>query len=261
MADADTGELAAMAERAVRAGGAYLGEAFRDGPVEADDGADDVKAVADREAERRVLAEIESAFPDHAVYSEESGRGAGDGYRWVVDPLDGTNNFASGLPAFASAVAVVEEATDEPVVSAVYEPLPDSLYLAVRGEGATVGGDPLDAANDRALERATVSVVVGLPAVRDTIRRAEADRIEAAVGDACKRVVETWAPCVDWGLLARGSLEGIVCVYPDVYEQYAGSLLAAEAGAAAEERNGVYVAAGDGDRAARLADIAADART
>jgi myo-inositol-1(or 4)-monophosphatase len=53
--------------------------------------------------------------------------------------------------------------------------------------------------------------------------------------------VETWAPCVDWGLVAAGRLEGIVCFHPDVYEQHAGELLAAESGVAAASRADTYV--------------------
>jgi len=244
-------DLPAVAERAARAGGDYLAAAFRDGAVDGEYDADDVKAVADREAERRVLDVIEAAYPDHGVHGEESGRraGAGDGadLEWIVDPLDGTNNFAAGLPAFATAVALCH--WGDPLVAAVYEPLPDSLYLAVRGAGATVNGDPLDAPRDHddalGLDRGTVSLVVGVDAVRDPALEARREAIRAALADRCKRVVQTWAPCVDWGLLARGSLEGMVCFHPDAYDYHAGRLLAAESGVAARESGPLYLGAPD----------------
>jgi myo-inositol-1(or 4)-monophosphatase len=250
--DPDLDELAAVAARAAREGGTYLADVFREGHVEAEYGTDDVKADADRAAEERVLAVVREAFPSHVHHGEESGRDGDHRYEWVVDPLDGTNNFAAGLPAFATAVCVLRDG--DPVVAAIYEPLPDSLYVARRGRGATVNGDPLSAGSEVSLENGTVSFVLGLPAVRDPELRATADRLQAAVESRCKRVLNTWAPCVDWGLLARGGIEGIVCFYPDVYEQYAGELLAAEAGVVSHGSGdeGLYVGAGDEETLAAL---------
>ncbi|WP_224447085.1 inositol monophosphatase family protein [Haloprofundus salilacus] len=246
METADVEELAAVAERAVRAGGEFLRDEFRDGTVDGEYGTDDVKAAADRAAEERVVSVIRESFPDHAIDAEEAGRSGSSRYEWVVDPLDGTNNFAAGLPMFASAVAVVED--NSPVVSAIYEPLPDTLYLARRGHGATVNGErirPSESADRLSLEHGTVSFVLGLPAVRDADRRRQGREMVAALDGVCKRVLETWSPCVDWGLLATGRIEGLVAFYPDVYEQYAGSLLAAEAGVESVESESTYVAAGD----------------
>lgn len=225
---AATARLAAVAERAVRAGGDYLATAFREGAIDADYRTDDVKAAADRAAEERVLDVVREAYPDHAIHAEESGSAGDHRYEWIVDPLDGTNNFAAGLPSFATAACVRCDGRTE--VAAVYEPLPDDLYLARCGAGATVDGEPITAGTEVSLSAGTVSFVVGLPALRDVGLRATADRIESAVGAECKRVINTWSPCVDWGLLARGGVEGLVAYYPDIYEQYAGELLAAEAG-------------------------------
>ena len=224
----DEARLATVAERAVRAPADYLVDAFRDGQIDAEYGTDDVKTAADRAAEERILDVIREAYPTHAVHAEESGRARDSRYEWVVDPLDGTNNFAAGVPMFASAVCVRYD--DRPIVTAIYEPLPDCLYLARRGAGATADGEPTAADTDVSLPAGTVSFVVGLPAIRDPERRAIADRIGSAIGAECKRVLDTWSPCVDWGLLARGGIEGLVAYCPDVYEQYAGELLAAEAG-------------------------------
>jgi myo-inositol-1(or 4)-monophosphatase len=249
----ETDQLVDVAARAVHAAGDYLTGQFRTGTVTASYGTDDVKAAADREAERRILSVVTEAFPDHAVHGEEVGRQPGEAYEWVVDPLDGTNNFASGLPLFASAVAVRREG--ETVVSVIYEPLPDSTYVAIRGEGATVNGTPLTAENDVPLEKSTVSFVVGLPAVRDPKLAARATELRRTLEDATKRVVQTWAPCVDWGLLARGSIEGLVAFHPDPYEQHAGALLAAESGVHARETADRYVGAPTGATRDRLLDL------
>lgn len=245
--------LARVAERAVRAGGDYLAGEFRSGAVAGEYGVDDVKAEADREAEARVVEVVREAFPSHAVHAEEAGRSRTDtasAYEWVVDPLDGTNNFASGLPMFACAVAV--RRTDETLVAAIYEPIPDDLYLAVRGDGATVNGARLTAGSDMGLREGTVSFVLGLSALRDPSLSQSAETMREALDGECKRVLETWAPCVDFGLLARGAIEGLVAFHPDPFEQHAGERLACEAGAVAEHAGPLYVAAGDETTLARL---------
>lgn len=239
----DTQELAAVAVEAAEASGAYLAANFRNGHVEADYLDDDVKSVADREAERRALDVVADHFPGHATHGEESGRRGDSPFVWVVDPLDGTNNFASDIPLFATAVTAVHEGT--PVAAAIREPLLDTTYVAERGGGARVDGRPVEAGSDVPLRRGTVSLVLGLTAVRDETKRAHADVVEEALEGRCKRVLSTWAPCVDWGLVADGSIEGIVCYHPDVYEQYPGSLLAAESGVVSRTAGDVYVGAGD----------------
>lgn len=76
-----------------------------------------------------MLDMIRSAFPDHHVYAEESGDHGGDGdYRWIVDPLDGTNNFEAGLPAVATAASVLHGG--EPALAVASVPMLDDRYVA-----------------------------------------------------------------------------------------------------------------------------------
>jgi len=229
------------AVRACVAGGRHLRERFG-GETDAEFSRHDVKAAADRASEERMLSVIRESHPDHAVYAEESGDVSTDGdLRWVVDPLDGTNNFVSGLPSFATAAAVLDD--DGPVVGSVYVPVSDDLYVARRGEGTRHDDESVSAASDVPTEKATVAFVIGHDVKLDG-RMAEANEMQAALGDATKRVVESWSPCVHWGALARGRLDGMVCFYPDDEEQHVGELLAEEAGAAvARPADGTYVAA------------------
>lgn len=236
---ADADALAETAVRAVESGGAYLRDAFENGGTPAEYTATDVKAEADREAERRVLDALRDAHPDHRIAAEESGDHDGTGtHRWVVDALDGTNNFTAGVPTFGVAATACErrepgEPEDDPVATAVHVPVLDDTYVATRGGGVRYEGERVDVTDGTTLppEKATVATIIGPEVVSGGAERREWDAVVDAVSAVPKRVVETWAPVVYWGLLARGKLEGFVCYYPAEREQVAGELLAREAGA------------------------------
>jgi myo-inositol-1(or 4)-monophosphatase len=203
-----------------------------------------VKATADRGAERRILDVLTAAYPDHAVFAEESGeRLGGSSYRWVVDPLDGTNNFCSDIPYFGSAVALLREG--DPVLSVIRDPLHDHTYVARDGR-ATFDGDPVRG------DHATVSFVLGLDAVRDDDLRTQAAGLDATLAGRCKRVWKSWAPTLDWGLLARGKLEAVVCFRPDEVEQHAGWLLAEASGARLANEGDLFLAAASDEVFAEL---------
>ena len=224
------GEYADVASEAVQRAGAYLGDRFAAGDLEADFRAGDVKTRADRQAERRVVETIRAAFPEHAILAEESGEHPGRAdRRWVVDALDGTNNFAAGLPTFGAAATLLDD--QGPLATAVHVPVAGDLYVARRGEGVTHDGDPVVAADgpDPPPEHATVGIVLGTPVLESESLHAEYESLVADLEDVAKRVIPTWAPVVYWGLLARGRLGGVVSFYPDEREQAAGSLLAREA--------------------------------
>jgi myo-inositol-1(or 4)-monophosphatase len=231
----DSDAFATVARAAATDAGAYLRERFADGALEADYGAGDVKTAADRGAEQRVLAVLREAYPGHAVSAEESGEHEGNDdadsdYRWVVDALDGTNNFAAGVPTFGVAVTLLDG--DGPVVTAVTVPVLEDTYLARRGGGVTYNGRLVTADGGDAVppSHATVASVIGAPVLADDALSDQHREQVRSVRGVCKRVVETWAPVVYWGLLARGRVDGYVTFHPDEREQVAGELLAGEAG-------------------------------
>ncbi|HGY93003.1 MAG TPA: inositol monophosphatase [Planctomycetes bacterium] len=107
----------------------------------------DLQTVADRESEEFLLGEIGRRFPGHVILAEESFRGderatLDSGLPvWIVDPLDGTTNFVHELPTFTVSLGLVDR--DGPVAGAVFAPRLDEMFLAVRGEGATLNGRTL----------------------------------------------------------------------------------------------------------------------
>ena len=247
----DHDQIQAVARAAVLAGGAELRARYRDGDTDAEYGVHDVKAAADVAAESRMLPVVREAFPNHAVFAEEAGKFPGEEpYRWIIDPLDGTNDFAAGLPTFASSAAVLRDG--EPLVAAVHQPATDETYVARSGEGVRYDGDrvavadaPETGSSAGDVAGATVAVIVGRDVPRDPALAAEADTLRAALGDRAKRVLDSWAPTVHSGLFARGRLQGLVQFHPDEEEQAVTELLASEAGAAVRRDGDLYVAATD----------------
>lgn len=106
------------------------------------EGKRDLVTEADKRSERIIIDAIHSRYPDHRILAEEgtSTGGAGE-IRWIVDPLDGTTNFAHQYPLYCVSIAV--EQAGEAVVGVVYAPYMDELFVAVKGGGATLNGVPI----------------------------------------------------------------------------------------------------------------------
>ncbi|GAB7008655.1 inositol monophosphatase family protein [Halorubrum trueperi] len=240
----DLEAMESVARAAVLAAGAELRDRYRDGDDDAEYGAHDVKAAADEAAEARMLPLVRRSFPDHAVFAEEAGEFPGsEPYRWIVDPLDGTNDFAAGLPTFASSVAVLRDG--EPLLAAVYQPATDETYVARRDDGVRYECEPVTAAGDVGIPAATVATIVGRDVPRDPDLARRSDAIRGSLRETVKRVIPSWAPTVHSGLFARGRIQGIAQFHPDEEERAVTELFASEAGAAIRREGPLYVAAAD----------------
>jgi myo-inositol-1(or 4)-monophosphatase len=102
----------------------------------------DLVTEFDRRSERLLIDGLRARFPAHAILAEESGEHQAAGtVRWLVDPLDGTTNFAHNYPFFC--VSVAAECEGVLVAGAVYDPVRDEMFAAARGAGATLNGAPL----------------------------------------------------------------------------------------------------------------------
>lgn len=159
MAAPDPTLLAAAVEAVVRAGEIQMsrfGSAIRVDKK----GAIDLVTEVDLEVERTVRALIGERFPDHAFLAEEMGESGGASRcRWVFDPIDGTTNYAHGIPIFCATLAL--EIDGDPTVGAVFDPNRQELYTAERGVGAWLNGRRLQVAATPALRDAIV--VTGFP--------------------------------------------------------------------------------------------------
>lgn len=102
----------------------------------------DLVTEADRASEQLIVSRLRSAWPDHDIVGEEGTRDThGGGYRWYVDPLDGTTNFAHGYPVFCVSMGL--EFEGEIIAGVLYDPTRNELFAAEKGSGATLNGKPI----------------------------------------------------------------------------------------------------------------------
>jgi myo-inositol-1(or 4)-monophosphatase len=133
-----------------REAGALLREYYAKGVETEYKGDVDIVTAADRAAEKLIRTRLGEAFPEHGVYGEEGTRERMDGeFRWYVDPLDGTTNFAHGFPQFCVSLGLERRATGTKAgedgtleAGVIYDPLRDELFTAERGQGTQLNGKP-----------------------------------------------------------------------------------------------------------------------
>ncbi len=145
-------EFVAKAEAIAREAGALLRDYFHRGVHAEYKGEVDVVTEADRASEKLITERLREAFPEHGIYGEEgTRRGLDSEYRWYVDPLDGTTNFAHGFPVFCVVLGCERRAKGlapnrdgEMIAGVIYDPLRDDMFSAERGGGAALNGSRLN---------------------------------------------------------------------------------------------------------------------
>jgi myo-inositol-1(or 4)-monophosphatase len=153
--------LLAIAEQAARAGGSVLREKLKEARVIQTKGEGKANLVtdADTASEAVVLEVLGAHAPGHAVLAEESGASGHSPYLWFIDPLDGTTNYAHGVPHFCCTVAVEGPWLGESravLAGVVYDPIREECFSAAKGEGATLNGVPLKTASASTLDKAVL---------------------------------------------------------------------------------------------------------
>ncbi len=180
----------------------------------------------DQRAEALILERLRGAFPDDAILAEEHGAAGGrSGRRWLVDPLDGTTNYAHGLPVFGVSIAL--EAARRLMLGVVYDPSRDEMFVGERGAGATVNDAPI-----RVSAAASVGaslLVTGFPYnIRET---ADTNLVEYAAFSLRARAVRRLGSAViDLAYVACGRFDGYWELRLGAWDVAAGAVLVEEAG-------------------------------
>ncbi|NTU65184.1 MAG: inositol monophosphatase [Chloroflexi bacterium] len=186
----------------------------------------DLITEADHASEALILNRIRSAYPDCAILSEESGASANTSpYVWIADPLDGTTNFAHGLPIFSVTLALLVNHVIE--VGATYDPICDELYTALRGQGAYLNGQRLHVSAVPTLDQALL--VTGFPYDRRTNPNNNIQQF-ADFSLRAQGVLRLGSAALDLGAIAAGRLDGYWEFKINPWDIAAGVLMVTEAG-------------------------------
>jgi myo-inositol-1(or 4)-monophosphatase len=230
----ETSDLMQTCAEAARRGGEVLRRAFgRQRTIEYKGGIDLV-TDADRASEAVLLEFLRARFPDAALLAEESGASGGAGrLRFIVDPLDGTTNYAHGLPHFAVNVGVEDERGL--AAGATYDPVRDELFLAGRGEGATLNGQRIQVSGATDLGRALLCTGFPYDIHQDPEFTLE---LFAAYMTRARAVRRMGSAALDLAYVACGRFDGFWEAKLKPWDLAPGILLLAEAGGAVADYDG-----------------------
>jgi myo-inositol-1(or 4)-monophosphatase len=219
--------LATAVEAVVRAGDMQMARFGSNVHIEKK-GTIDLVTEIDVAVERMFRALIAERFPDHDVLAEEMG-GAGSGarHRWVFDPLDGTTNYAHGIPIFCSTVAL--EIDRVPTVAAVYDPNRRELFTAERGVGAWLNGDPLQVSSSRALIDSVL--VTGFPYdIREPERMQQILSLFTGFLGQARAIRRLGSAAIDLCWVAAGRMDGFWELALQAWDVMGGALIVEGAG-------------------------------
>jgi len=211
---------------AAQAGGQILKKKFGTTLKIEHKGVVDLVTDADRAAEEAIVAEIRGIFPRHNILAEEADYGQSSSrYCWIIDPLDGTTNFAHGFPWFAVSVAMAVD--DEVVMGAVYNPFSDEMFFAEKGHGASLNELQIRVSNTSRLDDSLLAT--GFPYDR---KSSPANNYDHFVNfqnqaQACRRA---GVASLDLANTAAGRLDGYWEMKLKPWDVAAGALIVQEAG-------------------------------
>jgi inositol-phosphate phosphatase/L-galactose 1-phosphate phosphatase/histidinol-phosphatase len=259
MASAASGvppEAIELAGRLADAAGAVIRQHFRS-PVEVEDKPDQSPVtIADRGAEAAMRQLIEATFPEHGIYGEEYGVERGDAeHVWVLDPIDGTKSFISGVPLFGTLIALLHQG--RPVLGVLDQPILGERWLGIDGVPTSLNGRTIRTRSCAALDRATLfSTTPELFAGAD---KAAFERVRAAA-----KLTRYGTDCYAFGLVAAGFVDLVLEVSLKLYDFAAlvpivtgagGSLTDWRGGALRAGSDGRVLASGDARVAAAVLEL------
>ncbi|MGC9348536.1 MAG: inositol monophosphatase family protein [Anaerolineae bacterium] len=240
MSKVNTLEACELARELAREAGALIREAF--GSISHVDYKGEVNPVteADTAAETLIIERLRQAFPDHGILGEESGgdhrqAAAASDPRpiWLIDPLDGTNNFAHGFPHFSVSVGLRVDSKMQ--LGVVYDPMRDELFVAQRGNGATLNGAPIQVTSTQLL--ADGFLATGFP----YDRRIAAENNVQMLDNFLRRsqgVRRVGSAALDMAYVACGRFDGFWEFRLSPWDVAAATLLVEEAGGRTSDFSG-----------------------
>lgn len=215
------------AETFAREAGAIVREGF--GKVESIEykGEIDLVTKFDRESEKHIISRLHALYPDHAVRGEEGGgqSSSGSAYEWLIDPIDGTTNFAHGLPIFGVSIGLLQ--AGEVIAGVVYDPIRDELFSAAKAQGATLNGKQISVSTAATLDQSLLAT--GFPYDLRTNPDNNLEHFSNFTLRA-RAIRRPGAAAIDLVWTACGRLDGFWEVRLNAWDVAAGALIVREAG-------------------------------
>ncbi len=193
----------------------------------------DFVSEVDHQAEQEIIRTIKDAYPDHAIFAEESGKTAGNDYEWIIDPLDGTTNFLHGIPQYAVSIAMREKESLK--VAVVFDPIKDELFTAVKGEGAQLNDRRIRVSGTNDMEYALLATGFPYKDMKNLDLWTDCFR---AVLPETSGVRRAGSAALDLAWVAAGRYDGFWEFDLNTWDIAAGVLLIQEAGGMVSEVDG-----------------------
>lgn len=212
---------------ATRAGASQLVHYFnRDFKISNKEGVNNLVTEADHAAEKAIIAVIQNTYPDHFILSEETGEiKSNSEYKWIIDPIDGTVNFANGIPICCVSIAV--EKNGEMILGAVYAPILNEFYLAEKGMGAFLNDKKITVSNKTEVIRSCL--VTGFPYTYLDSPRGPLQVFEELIRQGIP-VRRLGSAAIDLCWVAAGRFDGFYEHQLQAWDSAAGFLMVKEAG-------------------------------
>lgn len=209
---------------AALAGGRAALETCRNPLETTNKGVHDLVTNGDLASEKALVSVLRAAFPQHALLSEEGRAVAGEGLRWVVDPVDGTTNYARGLPCWTVSVGLMDG--DEYLVGAVYDPVHGEMFSAWKGGGAYLNGEPI-----RARETSTIDdCLFSFGLSYDSHERAQIMAVSAHMAPICMTVRDLGSAALALAYVACGRMDCYFHSHLMPWDAVGGKVILEEAG-------------------------------
>jgi myo-inositol-1(or 4)-monophosphatase len=211
--------------------------------IERKSSAIDLVTQVDTACEYYIIKRLKENY-DFSILSEEKGIiSRKSDYQWVIDPLDGTNNYASGYPIFAVSIALMKG--DETILGVVYVPIIDEMYTAIQGEGAFINGKKMNVSNKKDLNECLLAT--GFPYDRQTN---EANNINyfSYITPKIRGIRRSGSAAFDLVNVANGILDGFWEINLSLWDIAAAQLMIKEAGGIVkrlENKRGFSIIAGN----------------
>lgn len=186
----------------------------------------DFVTQVDLKAEEVIIKELKTAYPDHSILAEESGRSNEDSeYLWIIDPLDGTTNFIHGFPQYAVSIGLQYKGRME--VAVVFDPVKNELFTASRGDGAQLNGRRIRVTEQKGLKGALLGT--GFPFKHPQHLDTYLETFKAVHPDVAG-IRRAGSAALDLAYVAAGRLDGFWEIGLSSWDMAAGVLLVREAG-------------------------------